>query len=134
MSKRKQTPQHDDELPVMDDATIEVTVGEWGMIIVTAFTGIALGPLALLPGAILICMFTYRLNPELMQATKVAQWVRGLLPAPTDDEDDEEQTTKPSTAPANDAPVKATSEIDALVSAELPHARTYRVLTLRAVA
>lgn len=116
MSKRKQTAQHD-ETPTMDDATIEVTAGEWGMIIVTAFTGIALGPFALLPGAILIGMFTYRINPELMHATKAAQWVRGLLPAPTDDEDDEEQTTEPSTASTNNAPAKAESEIDALVSA-----------------
>lgn len=87
--------QHTPETP---EAQIDVTAGEWLMIIVTGFTALFLGPVALIPGAATMAMFTYRINPELMPNSKAGQWVRGLLPAPITDEDTQAPPTT-ATAP-----------------------------------
>ena len=88
------------QLQEQPEQQIDVTAAEWLMIIVTGFTGIFAGPFAIIPGAVVVGMFTYRLNPELMKASKAGQWVRGLLPAPTPEQDAPAQpsSTRASTA------------------------------------
>lgn len=73
--------------PGSPEQMVDVTASEWLMIIITGFTGLFLGPMALIPGAVVVGMFAYRVNPELMRKTAAATWIRGLLPAPTNQED-----------------------------------------------
>ena len=73
--------------PETTEQQIDVTAAEWLMIMVTGFTGIFAGPFAVIPGAVVVGMFAYRLNPELMKASAAGKWVRGLLPAPAPEQD-----------------------------------------------
>jgi hypothetical protein len=93
---QKATPQSSTE-----GIEVEITLSEWAMIAVTAFTGLALGPIALLPGSVLVGMWLYRAAPDVMRASGAGQWVQRatahLLPGRT--EGDEEFPTTPLIVP-----------------------------------
>lgn len=94
--------------PANEPATVDATdlgAAEWGMVIVTGFTAMFAGPFALIPAAFLGGMFLYRTNPALFQATKAGQFVRGLLPAPADDQADDQADEQPAVASSSPAPV-----------------------------
>lgn len=78
--------QQQHKAPETPETQIDVTAAEWLLIIITGFTGVFAGPFAIIPGAILLGMFTYRVNPELMRNTAAGKFVRGLLPAPAPDD------------------------------------------------
>ena len=129
------TKQQPPDVSELSEQQIDVTAAEWLMIIVTGFTGVFAGPFAILPGAVLLGMFAYRVNPELMRNTAAGQWVRGFLPAPAE-EQDEQQPTKgttrtPSAAVAQGQP--ATRGQTANGQSATP-ARELKMLTLDQIA